>query len=162
MCYCIGENTRKENFTMKKDRSTITSFVCVIIFSVVLLAIAFTAPRLTRVFMEFFNRPETVFIPIVATFYCVFPFAAAVLLCLGVLLANIINGKVFISQNVKLLRAISVFLFIATIIFFVSSFHMPSFWLLTVCAAFMVLIVRVVKNCFAAAVILKDESELTI
>lgn len=147
---------------MKKDRSTLTSLICVILFGVALLAIAFTAPMLTRMFMDFFNRPETVFVPIVATFYSIFPFAAAVLGCLGVLLTNIIGGKVFIRQNVALLRAISIFLFIATLIFFVSSFYMPSFWLLTVCAAFMVLIVRVVKNCFAAAVILIDENELTI
>lgn len=147
---------------MKKDRSAITSLVCVIIFGIVLLFLAFTAPQMTRIFMKFFNRPETVFIPIVATFYSIFPFAAAVLVCLTKLLFNILNDKTFIKTNVKLLRAISILLFIATLIFFASSFFMPSFWLLMVCAAFMVLIVRVVKNCFAAAVILKDENELTI
>ena len=78
------------------------------------------------------------------------------------LLGNILGGEVFTRQNTRLLRAISFLLFFATIIFVVAGYFYMPFYLLAVCAAFMVLIVRVVKNCFAAAVLLKDENDMTI
>lgn len=147
---------------MKKDRSTVTSLVTVFLLGACLLALAFTAPWLTKLFIEAFDRPSTVFTPIIATFYCILPFAAGVLCCLGMLLSNIAHEKVFIKQNISLLRAMSILLFVATLIFVAAGcFYMP-FFLLALCAAFITLIVRVVKNCFAAAVILKDENELTI
>ena len=147
---------------MKKDRSTVTSLVAVFALGVCLLTLAIAAPWLTRMFIETFDRPGTIFTPIVVTFYCIFPFAAAVLVCLGKLLSNIAHDKVFIKQNVSLLRLVAVFLFCATVIFVVAGFFYMPFFLLALCAVFITLIVRVVKNCFAAAVILKDENELTI
>ena len=147
---------------MKKDRSALVSLITVGVFSVLLLVLAFTAPMLVRGFIGRFFRPETIYLPILVTFYTVLPFAAGVLLCLWKLLGNILSGEVFTRQNTRLLRILSILLFVATLIFIAAGhFYMP-FYLLAVCAAFMVLIVRVVKNCFAAAVLLKDENDMTI
>ncbi len=147
---------------MKNDKSTIVSLVTLWLLGGVLIALAFTAPLLAKAFIERFDRPENIYMPIVTTFYCIFPFAAGVIVCLSGLLKNILRGNVFITANVKLLRAISVLLFFATLIFAVAGYFYMPFFLLAICAAFLVMIVRVVKNCFAAAVLIKDENDMTI
>lgn len=147
---------------MKKDRSALVSLVTVGVLSIVLLALAISAPMLVSAFIEHFERPESIYLPIVVTFYAILPFAAGVLVCLWKLLGNILAESVFTEQNVRLLRAISFLLFFATIVFAASGYFYMPFYLLAVCAAFMVLIVRVVKNCFAAAVVLKEENDMTI
>lgn len=147
---------------MKKDKSTIVSLICVLILGGVLVALAFTAPMLTKAFIETFNRPQGVFFPVVTTFYCILPFAAGVIVCLVKLLLNIMGDEVFTRMNVSLIRAISILMFIATIIFAVAGYFYMPFYLLGVCAAFIVTVVRVVKNCFAAAVLIKDENDMTI
>ena len=157
-----AQNTRKETVTMKKDRSALVSLVTVGALSAVLLLLAVFGPMLTSAFIERFDRPESVYLPIVVTFYAILPFAAGVLLCLWKLLGNILADAVFIEQNVRLLRSISFLLFFATAVFAVAGYFYMPFYLLAVCAAFMALIVRVVKNCFAAAVVLKEENDMTI
>lgn len=147
---------------MKKDRSALVSLVTVGVLGVLLLVLAFTAPMLAKNFIIRFHRPENIYLPIVTTFYSILPFAAGVLICLWKLLGNILDGQVFIPQNTRLLRVISFLLFFATIIFAVAGYFYMPFFLLSVCAAFITLIVRVVKNCFAAAIILKDENDMTI
>ena len=147
---------------MKKDKSTLVSLICVLILGGVLVALAFTAPMLTKAFIETFNRPQGVFFPVVTTFYCILPFAAGVIVCLVKLLLNIMGDEVFTRMNVSLIRAISILMFIATIIFAVAGYFYMPFYLLGVCAAFIVTVVRVVKNCFAAAVLIKDENDMTI
>lgn len=147
---------------MKKDRSALLSLVTVGILGGVLLFLACTAPMLTELFIEHFDRPATIFSPVVTTFYTILPFAAGVLVCLWKLLGNILGGEVFIPLNVRLLRIISFLLFFATVIFAAAGYFYMPFYLLAVCAAFITLIVRVVKNCFAAAVVLKDENDMTI
>ncbi len=147
---------------MKKDRSALVSLVSVGILGIVLSALAVFAPMLVSAFIERFERPESIYLPIVVTFYAILPFAAGVLVCLWKLLRNILAEAVFLRQNVRLLRAISFLLFFATIIFLAAGYFYMPFYLLAVCAAFMVLIVRVVKNCFAAAVALKEENDMTI
>ena len=147
---------------MKKDRSAFVSLVSVGVLSAVLAALAVFAPALVSAFIEHFDRPERIYLPIVVTFYAILPFAAGVLICLWKLLGNILAGEVFLPQNVRLLRSISFLLFFATIIFAVAGYFYMPFYLLGVCAAFMVLIVRVVKNCVAAAVEIKEENDLTV
>ena len=92
---------------MKKDRSAFVSLVSVGVLSAVLAALAVFAPALVSAFIEHFDRPERIYLPIVVTFYAILPFAAGVLICLWKLLGNILSDAVFITQNVHLLRAIS-------------------------------------------------------
>lgn len=147
---------------MKKDRSALLTLVALGILGGLLVFLAFSAPRLAYLFVETFDRPAAIVTPILTTFYIILPFAAGVLVCMWKLLCNILSGEVFLPVNVTLLRVVGILLFFATVIFAVAGYRYMPFYLLAVCAAFITLIVRVVKNCFAAAVVLKDENDMTI
>lgn len=147
---------------MKKDRSALLTLVALGILGGLLTFLAFFAPRLAYLFVETFDRPRTIVPAILTTFYVILPFAAGVLVAMWRLLCNILCGKVFIAANVTLLRAVGILLFFATLIFAAAGYFYMPFYLLAVCAAFITLIVRVVKNCFTAAVVLKDENDMTI
>ena len=78
------------------------------------------------------------------------------------LLRNIQNGKVFLPVNVKLLRRISWCCFAAGLICLACSPIWYSLFLVTVSAAFVGLIVRIVKNVFEQAILMKDELDYTV
>lgn len=146
----------------KQNRSAWLSLTLVYIFGALLIVLAFTAPLLVRTYIELTARPETMFLPVTTAFYVIFPLAAATLVALARLLRRILRGEVFVSANVAALRLISYLLYAATLVFLVAGFFYGPFLILTAAAAFIATVVRVVKNCFDAAVLLKDENELTI
>lgn len=79
------------------------------------------------------------------------------------LLAALAAGQVFVPANVKRLRRVSWCCAAASLLCLVSGlwYYLP--WLLVAAAAgFMALVVRIVKNCFAQAVAMKDELDFTI
>ena len=78
------------------------------------------------------------------------------------LLANIEKEQVFTQQNVHCLRVISWCCFAGAIVFFFGAFKMISCILLCGLAAFVGIILRVVKNVFEQAVDLQTENDLTI
>ena len=146
----------------KQNRSAWLSLTLVYIFGALLIVLAFTAPLLVRTYIELTVRPETMFLPVTTAFYMIFPLAAATLVALARLLRRILRGEVFVSANVAALRLISYLLYAAALVLFVAGFFYGPFFILTAAAAFIATVVRVVKNCFDAAVLLKDENELTI
>lgn len=146
----------------KQNRSAWLSLILVYIFGAMLIALAFIAPMLVRKYIELTSRPETMFLPVTTAFYAVFPLAAATLLSLEILLRRILRGEVFVAANVASLRLVSYLLYAATVVFLVAGFFYGPFFILAVAAAFVATVVRVVKNCFDIAVVLKDENELTI
>ena len=88
--------------------------------------------------------------------------AYAALVQLYRLLQRLSRGEVFVAGNVRCLRIISWCCFAAAVVFAASSLYSLSWTVLTVAALFGGLILRVVKNVFAAAVALQDEQDLTI
>ncbi len=146
----------------KQNRSALLSLILVYVFGVCLILLAFTAPTLVGQYIRLTHRPESMFLPVTTAFYVTLPFAAATLLALDRLLRRILCGEVFVKANVAALRLISYMLCAATVIFLVAGFFYGAFFVLAVAAAFFVTVVRTVKNCFAAAVLIKDENELTI
>ncbi len=146
----------------KQNRSAWLSLTLVYIFGALLIVLAFTAPLLVRTYIELTARPETMFLPVTTAFYAIFPLAAATLVALARLLRRILRGEVFVCANVASLRLISYLLYAAALVFLVAGFFYGPFFILTAAAAFIATVVRVVKNCFDAAVLLKDENELTI
>ena len=146
----------------KQNRSAWLSLTLVYIFGALLIVLAFTAPLLVRTYIELTARPETMFLPVTTAFYVIFPLAAATIVALARLLRRILRGEVFVSANVASLRLISYLLYAAALVFLVAGFFYGPFFILTAAAAFIATVVRVVKNCFDAAVLLKDENELTI
>ena len=145
-----------------KEKSIGLSKWCVLVFMVLLIGTALSAPWLVRMLMylrAYFAGTETYFLITIFT-GCV-P-AAVLLFCLYRLLHHIETGQVFTAENVDYLRRISWSCFTGAIICFASvSYYLP--WVfVAVAAAFMGLIVRVVKNVVAQAVELKNESDFTI
>ena len=145
------------------SKSLKVSKICTILFMALLLFCLAAAPwlvaRLIFISASAALAGTTSFL---VTIYVGSIPAAALLVCLYALLHRIGNGDVFIKTNVSYLRYISWCCFAGAVIALVSAaFYVP--WLFFgVSAAFMGLIIRVVKNVVAEAVTLQDESDLTI
>lgn len=144
-------------------KSISLSKFCVIIFAAMLAGTALSAPWLVRWLTDFSRADlaakEVFFL---STIYSGSIPAALLLFCLYRLLHHIEIEQVFITANVEYLRRISWSCFAGAFISLAStSYYFP--WIfVAVAAAFMGLIVRVVKNVVEQAVELKKESELTI
>ena len=145
------------------EKSIILSKLCVLLFMALLIAVVVTAPWLTQWVVEFSQAGlEEKAAYFMATIYVGFIPAAYLLFSLLKLLRQIEIGQVFIPKNVELLRRISWSCFVgAGIALFSLLYYFPWFFL-AVAAAFMGLIVRVVKNVVAQAVELKDEADYIV
>lgn len=108
---------------------------------------------------------------VIGPFYVLVPAGYVALVCIDKLLMNIKKEIVFDAKNVKLLRIISWCCFYAaaacfasfTIIAIVENYILGTALLLIGAGAvFMGLILRVIKNVFEHAIIIKDENDLTI
>ena len=149
---------------MWNDKKSISlSKLCVLIFTVMLIGIALSAPWLVRWLLDFSRADlvgkEAYFL---LTIYSGSIPAAVLLFCLYRLLHRIELEQVFIAANVEYLRRISWSCFAGAIICFASTLYYFPWIFVAVAAAFMGLIVRVVKNVIEQAVELKNESEFTI
>jgi len=145
------------------SKSVVLSKICVIIFMVLLLAVAILAPgivtALMRVSMLAYTAGRAFFL---ATIYAGCVPAAVLLVCLYILLQRISAGSVFVKENVACLRFISWCCLAGAIICLVSSLYYLPWMAVGAAAAFMCLIVRVIKNVIAKAVSLQDDADLTI
>ena len=145
------------------SRSLVLSKVCVIIFMAFLLACAVLAPRLVMwlMSMSYFARTagQVLFL---STIYIGCIPAAALLIFLYLLLQRISADEVFVSRNVAYLRYISWCCFIGALICAVSAYYYLPWLAIGIAAAFMGLIVRIVKNVIAKAVSLQDDADYTI
>lgn len=144
-------------------KSISLSKFCVLIFTAMLIGTALSAPWLVRLFLDFSRADligtEAFFL---TTIYSGSVPAAVLLFCLYRLLRHIEIEQIFIATNVEYLRWISWSCFAGAIICFISTLYYFPWIFVAVAAAFMGLIVRVVKNIIAQAVELKNESEFTI
>ena len=147
----------------KNSKSIRLSKICTILFMVLLLACLVSAPwlvyRLIFMSLPAQNAGLTLFL---ITIYVGGIPAAALLAWLYALLHQIGSGHVFIKENVAYLRYISWCCFAGAVLCFASAFYYIPWVALGIAAAFMGLILRVVKNVIAEAVALQDESDLTI
>ena len=97
-----------------------------------------------------------------ACFYPCAVFAYVTLYSLIRLLFNIKMDAIFIGQNVRYLRRISWCCFVVALITLIGGcFYLP-FFFVAIAAAFVGLMLRVVKNVMENAVEIKAENELTI
>lgn len=143
-----------------KDRSISLSLCCVWIFAAILLAADISGYWLVDWFTWFRDTDE--FIVLLCSLYGASVFAWVCLWCLRTLLRNIRIDLVFVTENVTILRRISWCCAGASVIFLAGTpFYLPLF-IPAAAAAFMMLIVRVVKNVFQKACGMKDELDLTI
>ncbi|MDR0347192.1 MAG: DUF2975 domain-containing protein [Coriobacteriales bacterium] len=150
--------------TWDKDRSLILSQISTRIIMVLGVALAVVLPFLCM--SDFFVgrafvREENVMLIMPAYYaFCVPAYTA--LLSLDRLLTAVKRGRVFTKDNVRYLRIISWACFAAAFVLAASSFVSIVFFALAVIATFFGVVLRVVKNLFAAAVALQDENDYTI
>lgn len=142
-------------------RSIILSRVCVIIFMLLLVAATVFAPWLVRSTFSYTVKTGWDRWFLVTIYTGCIP-AALLLISLYRLLRRIEAGTVFIQRNVDSLRHISWFCFTGALISAASAFYYLPWIMVAVAAAFVALIVRVVKNVFARAVSLQDDADHTI
>jgi hypothetical protein len=145
------------------DKSVWLSQLCLLLFAAVLLAVVAFAPRIVDWFIRFSRADiagtEGLFL---ATIYAGAGPAALLWHSLFTLLGRVAKRQMFCAQNVASLRRISWSCIVGAFICVVSaSYYLP--WLMVaIPAAFVGLIVRVVKNVFALGVALQTEADLTV
>lgn len=146
-----------------KDNSILLSKVCVWVFlaAAVLCAAAFPG-FLDGIVRRRGLEPAFGRICVTVSFYSLLVPTAIALWNLYRLLANISREEVFVEDNVRCLRILSWACYLAAAICLASSAYYIPFLFLTALTGFMGLILRVVKNVFAEAVALKQESDYTI
>lgn len=119
-------------------------------------------PYLIPTYVTFTGKDTDIIHSLLLTVYaCALPGLVS-LICLDRLLVNIRREEVFAIKNVKLLRALSWCSFVFSVILFISGFYYILFVIIAVCAAFLGLILRVIKNVFEKAIIIKQENDFTI
>ncbi len=145
------------------EKSITLSKVCILLFMCLLLAAVVSAPWLTHWFVNFSQAGQDGNAAyFMATIYVGFVPAAYLLFSLLKLLLRIEAGQVFTAENVELLRRISWSCFLGAGIALVSVLYYYPWFFVAVAAAFMGLIVRVIKNVVAQAVELKNEADYTV
>ncbi|GFH42946.1 hypothetical protein Hs30E_14970 [Lactococcus hodotermopsidis] len=96
------------------------------------------------------------------TLYVALTVMLGILILLACLVRNIQKDIVFDPMNIRYLRLISWSCILVALILLLSAFYHFQWIILAVAATFMALIVRVVKNVFCQALLIKEENEFTI
>lgn len=144
------------------DRSIGLSKACVAAFAVLLAALDIGAYWLVGYFIGLRRMSAAQETMMLITVYLCSVFAWAVLWELWRLLGNMSEARVFTVDNVTLLRRVSWNCFAVAAICLVSTAYYVPFLVGAMAAAFMALIVRIVKNVFQQAVRMKDELDFTV
>ncbi len=154
-----------------QDKSIVLSLVCVWLFALVLLAsdaaaVIYLIGQLTG---EAPFLPETYGIaadaetPLLTVFWLLFSIPAWIALFeLRMILICFRKNRVFEAGTVRHMRIASWACVGAAAVCLAGTFFYPGMFVPALAAAFMALIVRIVKNSFEAAIRMKDELDLTI
>lgn len=146
-----------------KKRSLALSKVSTLLFMALLAAAIVAAPWLVGWLTGHSPNASGAFYGLfLGTLYVGGTLAAAVLVCLYRMLSNIGKGLVFTRRNVSLLRGISWLCIAEGAVCTLSALYYFPWLIAGAAAAFIGLIVRVVKNVLAEAVALKEENDFTI
>ena len=147
---------------LKKGKSVLLSIILCYIFLSIGVAATITAPIALDHYIIVRGLTTMPKLPLLVAFYaCLVP-AYITAYSLLKLLYNIRDEQVFTNENVRLIRVISIMCAIVFFICFAAGFIYPTLFLVCAVAGFMSIILKVVKNCFAAAVELRADNELTI
>ena len=151
----------KEGFPMQ-NKAVKFSLAAVYFFLFAALGLAIAMPWLARWYTELRKVRDSGRIAILAAYYGCLPFALAALVCLLRLLRNIRDEKIFRPENSRLMAVVSWCCAAVAAVTLACCRWYPPLGFVTVSMAFIFLIVRVVRNCFIAAIALKEENSLTI
>ncbi len=152
-----------------RKRSVTLSIVVCFIFIAILTAGVFLGPWAVKLWFTIYrgwNVNGDALQGMVQLFkLCFYPcavFAYITLYCLLKLLFNIKKDAIFVDKNVRYLRFISWCCFAVALITAIGGWFYIPFGVVAVPAAFVGLMLRVVKNVMQNAVEIKTENELTV
>ena len=149
------------NIKWTKERSLMLSRALTWAVLILACAILFLIPVITMWYDAVSGKPPIMPILTVCCYLCDF-LAIIALWELKTMLANISKQELFTERNTKCVRVISWCCFGLAAVFAVLSFWRLLALLVAVIAAFVGLILRVVKNMLATATELREENDYTI
>ena len=145
-----------------KNKAVKLSLAAVALCLLAAVGLAVTMPWLARWYTHIRNLKESGRIAILVAYYGCLPFALTALICLWRLLRNIRAERVFLETNSRLMAVVSWCCAGVAAVTLGACRWYPPLAFVTLSMAFIFLIVRVVRNCFIAAIALKEENALTI
>ena len=148
---------------MTKEKRSIAITSVLIKIAIVLCAAAlFLMPYAAKIYEQISFQRDNVTVPLLITFYVCAAFGFVILFVLNKLIKNIGSEKVFIDENVKLLKILSYCCFAIAVVTLIFARFRILVFVITFAAAFIGLILRVIKNCFTEAIRLREENDFTI
>ncbi len=145
-----------------KNKAVKLSLAAVAVFLAAAVALAIAMPWLLDWYVQYRHLRETGRIALQVAFYGCLPFVLTALICLWRLLRNIQREKVFLEENSRMMAVLSWCCAAVAAVTLGACRWYPPLGFITVSMAFLFLIVRVVRNCFIAAIALREENALTI
>ncbi len=121
----------------------------------------FLVPQLAR-WYDMYSNKESIFTQFIVIVYLAMVPAFIILLLLNFLLSNIRKEKVFEHQNVKILRVISYCCFVIAGLSLIMTIWRLLSLVIFLAFSFIGLLLRVLKNVFEEAVVLREENDLTV
>lgn len=146
----------------KEKRSIAITSVLIKIAIVLCTAALFLMPYAAKMYEQVSFQRDNVTVPLLITFYVCAAFGFVILFVLNKLIKNIGSEKVFIDENVKLLKILSYCCFAIAVVTLIFARFRILVFVITFAAAFIGLILRVIKNCFTEAIRLREENDFTI
>ncbi len=131
-----------------------------VVFCVILLGLMIFGPKLLSLYFGYLSDVLTG--KVLLAFYLCCPAAWVALISILRLLTNIIHEEIFTAQTVFFMRLLSWCCAYVTVVCLVFGFFWAPLLVFALGAAFMTLILRVLKSVMARASEIKAENELTI
>ena len=145
-----------------QNKAVKLSLAAVGFFLLTAVGLAIAMPWLVKWYVEYRQIHAPGGLAILIAYYACLPFALTALICLWKLLRNIIGERVFLEVNSRLMAVVSWCCVGVALVTLASFRWYPPLIFITLSMAFLFLIVRVVRNCFIAAIALKEENDLTV
>ena len=146
----------------KNNRSIRLTGILIKTAMVLCFGALFVMPYAAQIYKQVSLMNDDVTVPLLITFYSCAAVGFVILFVLDRLVSNISKGQVFVSGNIKLLRILSYCCFVIALITLIFARLRIIVFVITFAAAFIGLILRVIKNCFEEAVRLREENDFTI
>lgn len=121
----------------------------------------FLVPLMAR-YYDMYSHKESIFVQFTVVAYLAMIPAFVILFLLNSLLSNIGRGEIFERKNVTVLRVISYCCFAIAVIAAVMAIWRILATVIVFAFGFVGLLLRVLKNVFEEAIVLREENDLTV
>lgn len=136
---------------MRDYKKSVKFTLAIINISIIILfALAVALPWIITWYTEVRHKDASLPTVVMLTCYPCLPFATVALFRLRKLLKNILDGLVFGDKNISALRIVSVCCLGGAAITLVAGFYYMPFWVISIAAGGCALIIKTIKDVFAA------------